>query len=215
MLAIDAVLVVQLSASLMLGVFAVAIADIPSTRAPRKFAHVGLGLAGVLKAEARPAPSSFIRHADCHLTGGCALFYWFAALHADSPLVGRHPAIAMPAGYPNPSRLGISWSLNAQLSITGEAYFAVTPKTCMGLGRLRGLFTVGPVRMWFNALVDFLVSYQPLHFMARAHISVGVGFQLSIDIIKKLLSAEVGTDLELWGPPLAGRMHVDFWLHSF
>jgi hypothetical protein len=47
------------------------------------------------------------------------------------------------------------------------------------------------------------------HFTGRAHISVGVGFQLTINIINKLLSAKVSADLELWGWPLAGRVHVD------
>jgi hypothetical protein len=82
-------------------------------------------------------------------------------------------------------------------------------------GRLHVLFAAGPVRALFDAFVDYLINDQPFHFTTCAHISIGVGFQLSIDIIRKRLSAEVGANLELWGPPLAGRMHVDFWPHSF
>jgi hypothetical protein len=52
-----------------------------------------------------------------------------------------------------------------------------------------------------------------VHFTGCAHIGVSVGFQLTIDIINKLLSAKVSADIELWRRPLAVRVHVDFWLH--
>jgi hypothetical protein len=82
MLAVDAVLVVQFSARVTLGVFAVAVTDIPSAGVPRKSAHAELSLAlllnsnhGMLKAEAQQVPGLFMQHPGCHLTGGCALHY--------------------------------------------------------------------------------------------------------------------------------------------
>jgi hypothetical protein len=89
MITLDAVLVVQFGQSVMLGVFAVGLVDIPTAKSPVKFAHVELGIAatatadfdyGVFKAE---APNSYILHKDCHLTGGFALYAWFDAPHAD------------------------------------------------------------------------------------------------------------------------------------
>ncbi|KAI1270212.1 hypothetical protein F5Y18DRAFT_367538 [Xylariaceae sp. FL1019] len=230
MLTIDAVVLLQLGTSVKLAVFAVAVADLPTAKSEFKFAHVELGLGvivdldyGVLKVEAQLSPRSFILHPDCHLTGGCALWYWFEAPHADRSNVGNfvftlggyHEAFQVPAGWPNPPRLGISWSLGSQLKIVGEAYFAITPKVCMGGGRIRASFSAGPLEAWFDAFFNFLINYMPFHFGAEAQISVGVRYNLDAGFIHTHVSAEISAGLYLWGPPLAGRVHVDFWVTSF
>ncbi|KAK3369577.1 hypothetical protein B0T24DRAFT_362258 [Lasiosphaeria ovina] len=230
MVSIDAVILVQFGTSVKLGLFAVAVADIPSTKSKFKFAHVELGMAatvdldyGVLKVEAQLAPGSYILHPDCHLTGGMALMYWFDAPHADKGSVGDfvftlggyHQAFQVPVGWPNPPRLGISWDLGGCLSISGEAYFAVTPKVCMGGGRLHASFSAGPIAAWFDAFADFLINYKPFHFTADARIAVGVSFNIDFLFIHTHISVEIGAELHLWGPPLAGTVHVDFWITSF
>lgn len=233
MLVIDAVVVVQFGPSIKLGIFAVAIADLPASVGNTntvKFAHVELGIAvtvdfdyGVLKAEAQLSPQSYILHPDCHLTGGFALVYWFDAPHANQDLVGNfvftiggyHAAFQVPVGWPNPPRLGISWSLGSNLSVTGEAYFAITPKVCMGGGRLHAAFAAGPIRAWFDASADFLINFQPFHFIAGVKICVGVSFNVDFLFIHIHISCEIGADLTLWGPPLAGRVHVDLWVAAF
>ncbi|PLN77512.1 hypothetical protein BDW42DRAFT_196492 [Aspergillus taichungensis] len=232
MLSIDAVLVVQFGASVKVGVFAVAVADIPTTKAKEgpKFAHVELGLAatldidyGTFKLEAQLSPKSYILHPDCHLTGGFGLYYWFDAPHADKGKVGSfvltlggyHQAFKIPDGYPRPPRLGISWNLGRNLSISGEAYFAITPKACMGGGRLHASFSAGPIEAWFDAFADFLINYKPFHFLASAGISVGVRFNIDVWFVHTHISVEISADLTLWGPPVAGRVHVDFWITAF
>lgn len=232
MLSVDAVLVVQFGASVKIGVFAVAVADIPAGKAKEspKFAHVELGIAatldidyGTFKLEAQLSPKSFILHPDCHLTGGFGLYYWFDAPHADQSKVGSfvltlggyHQAFVIPDGYPRPPRLGISWNLGSHLSISGEAYFAITPKACMGGGRLHASFAAGPIEAWFDAFADFLINYKPFHFMASAGISVGVRFNIDVWFVHTHISVEISADLTLWGPPVAGRVHVDFWITAF
>lgn len=230
MLSVDAVAVVQFGQAIKLGIFAVAIADIPSTKASLKFAHVELGLAvvvdfdyGTMKVEGQLSPNSFILHPDCHLTGGFGLYYWFDGPHADRSIVGEfvftlggyHQSFTIPDGYPNPPRLGISWSLSQALSITGEAYFAITPKACMGGGRLHASFSAGPIEAWFDARADFLINYRPFTFTAGISISVGVRISIDIWFVHTSVSAELGALLTLWGPPVAGKVHVDFWVTSF
>lgn len=230
MLSIDAVVVAQFGASVKLGIFAVALADIPTAASPIKFAHVELGISavadfdyGVLKVESQLSPRSYIFSEQCHLTGGSALYYWFDAPHADRSSIGNfvftlggyHQAFAVPAGYPNPPRLGISWSLGSNLSISGEAYFAITPKVCMGGGRLHAAFSAGPIEAWFDAFADFLINYKPFYFNAAAGIAVGVRFNIDILFIHTHISVEIGAQLYLWGPPLAGRVHVDLWIAAF
>lgn len=230
MISLQAVAVVQFGQSIKMGLFAVALADIPTSASKVKFAHVELGIAvvvdldyGTFKAEAQLSPNSYILDPNCHLTGGFALYYWFDAPHADQSLVGDfvftlggyHQAFDIPHGYPNPPRLGISWSLSSALSITGQAYFAITPKACMGGGRLHAAYHLGPIEAWFDAFADFLINYKPFHFTAEAGVSVGVRFNLDILFVHIHISVEIGADLELWGPPFAGNVYVDLKVHKF
>jgi hypothetical protein len=195
MVSIDAVVLVQFgNGSVKLAIFAVAVADIPSAKSPVKLAHVELGMAltvdpdyGLLKVEAQLAPGSYILAPDCHLTGGMALVYWFDGPHADKGRVGDfvftlggyHEAMVVPPGWPNPPPLGISWSLGSHLSVSGQAYFAVTPKVCMAGARLHASFSMGPISAWFDAFADFLINYKPFHFIGHVSIAVGVSFKLT------------------------------------
>lgn len=226
-LSIDAVIVVQWNPYVKLGIFGVAVVDIPRG-SPTKFAHVEIGIsavvdfeAGVMKFEAQLSPNSFIFAPSCHLTGGFALYYWFKG--ADPKLEGDwvftiggfHRAFDRPQHYPNPPRLAISWSVDSCISITGEAYFAITPKCCMGGGRLRASLSLGPLEAWFDAYADFLINYKPFHFMADGGVSVGVTCKVDLLFTSFTLKVEIGAQLHLEGPPLCGRVHVDFWVISF
>ncbi|KAI8207724.1 hypothetical protein K4K52_002067 [Colletotrichum sp. SAR 10_76] len=231
MVSIDAVVLAQFgNGSVKLAIFAVAVADIPSAKSPVKLAHVELGMSltvdpdyGLLKVEAQLAPGSYILAPDCHLTGGMALVYWFDGPHADKNRVGDfvftlggyHEAMVLPPGWPNPPRLGISWGLGSHLSISGQAYFAVTPKICMAGARLHASFSAGPIAAWFDAFADFLINYKPFHFIGHVSIAVGVSFNIDFLFIHTHISVEIGADLTLWGPPLAGTVHVDLWVASF
>ncbi|KND88092.1 hypothetical protein TOPH_07323 [Tolypocladium ophioglossoides CBS 100239] len=230
MLAIDAVVVVQFGSAIKLGIFAVATADVPSLASSFKLAHVELGISavadfdyGTLKIDAQLSPRSYILDPNCHLTGGFGLYYWFDAPHADKSIVGQfvftlggyHQAFKVPVGYPNPPRLGISWNLGGGLTISGQAYFAITPKACMAGGRLHAAFSAGPLFAWFDAFADFLINYKPFYFNMQAGVSIGVGFSIDIWFIHIRISVEIGAQLYLWGPPVAGRVHVDFWIVAF
>ncbi|QKX64043.1 uncharacterized protein TRUGW13939_11216 [Talaromyces rugulosus] len=230
MLSVDAVVFINFGTSVRLGIFGVATVDIPYETAKMKFAHVELGLAtmvdfdyGTVKVEGQLLPTSFILHPDCHLTGGFALYSWFDAPHADPNQVGNfvftmggyHRAFTPPVGYPQPPRLAISWSYSSAISITGTAYFAITPKVCMGGGELHISFSSGPIKAWFDASTDFLMNYQPFYFTAESRVSVGVSYTIDAWIVQKTVSCEVGAGLALWGPPMAGRLHVEIWIVSF
>jgi hypothetical protein len=228
MLSIDAVVVVELNPDIRLGIYGVAVFDAPSQKSPIKFAHVELGIvcvldiqAGVFKVEAQLSPNSYILHPSCHLTGGFALYSWFktrdGAMAGDWVLTigGYHQAFNVPSQYPKPPRLGISWALASTLSITGEAYFAITPKVCMGGGKLHAALNLGPLSAWFDASLDFLINYQPFHFSAVGKISVGVRFTMDLWIVTIRINVEIGAVLTVAGPPMAGIVHVDFWVFGF
>lgn len=228
MLSVEAVVVVRWNPDITLAILGRAVCDVPSTASKFKFAHVELNIlcdidfhAGVLKTEAQLSPYSYILDPSCHLTGGFALYYWFK----DGPgqtngdwvftIGGYHQAFKVPIHYPNPPRLGISWSLDSHLSITGEAYFAVTPKVCMGGGRLHAALSLGPLSAFFDAFVDWLINYKPFFFTATGKISVGVRYTLDLWLVTIPIAVEVGAMLHIKGPPVSGSVHVDFWVFGF
>ncbi|KAK4665124.1 uncharacterized protein QC763_511180 [Podospora pseudopauciseta] len=185
-IALDAVVVVQFGTSIKLGIFGVALVDVPSSLSDFKFAHVELGLAVVANV-------------------GNFVF----------SLGGYHQAFKVPVGWPVPDRLKISWGLGNNLSISGEAFFAITPKVCMGGGRLRASYSAGPIAAWFDAFANFLIQYQPFHFASEAGICIGASFNLDIWFIHIHISVEVSADLYLWGPPLAGIVSVNIKVARF
>ncbi|KAF5720091.1 hypothetical protein FMUND_4375 [Fusarium mundagurra] len=228
MLDITAVLVAQWSPQIQFHVLGLAVADIPNAKSPFKLAHIELGFhasvdiaAGLFSVEAQLSPNSFILHPDCHLSGGFALYYWFKTTDVGREgdwvftIGGYHSAFKVPPNYPRPPRLAISWALDNALSIKGEAYFAITPKTCMGGLHLNAVLSIGPLRAWFDAYVDFLINYAPFNFMAVGHVSIGVSYNMDVWFIHIHVSVEIGATLTLTGPPIAGVAHVEFWVFGF
>ncbi|KAH8702265.1 hypothetical protein BGW36DRAFT_405079 [Talaromyces proteolyticus] len=220
-LVFDAVVVVSWNPKVKLGIFGIAVADIPKGSDIR-FAHVELGIemvvdfaAGVMKFEAQLAPSSYVFHPSCHLTGGFALYYWFHGSEESEhegdwvfTIGGYHRAFQKPAHYPEPNRLGISWRYDSNISITGEAYFAITPKCCMGGGKLSAVYDTGPIRAWFDAWADFFINYKPFYFMADIGVSLGAQLSIDIGITTLRFSGELSASLSLAGPPLHGEVKV-------
>ena len=175
--------------------------------------------AGELKASAVLAPGSYVITEDAHLTGGFAFSAWFG----DNPhagdfaltLGGYHPAFAAPSHYPQEPRLGINWAVGGGITVTGEAYFALTPSAGMAGGKLSVTLDAGPLQAWLTAQVDAFVRWKPFYFTAGAHVSVGVSFTIDLLLTSVTLSVEIGAGLDLFGPPVGFRVHVDWHIISF
>jgi hypothetical protein len=227
MLDVTAVAVVEWDADVKSGIYAVAVADIPSAAAEFKLAHVELGILaavdfgkGVVNFESQLAPSSFILDPSCHLSGGSALYYWFkdGAQQAKGDWVftigGYHRLFKPPPQYPLPPRLQISWSLGP-LSIVGQAYFAITPSVAMAGGHLHASLSVGVLQAFLDAYLDVLINFKPFTFLASGGVSVGVDYILDLWFITKHIRIEIGATLVMQGPPFSGTCHVDFWVFGF
>lgn len=224
MLEITALVAVQWSPRVQIAMLGLAKCDVPATKAEVKFAHVELGIiatvdlnGGLMKLEAQLSPNSWIIHRSCQLTGGFAFYYWFGGGRTDWVMTmgGYHSAFVVPAHYPKPDRLRIYWMVDSSLSITGEAYFAVTPKVCMGGLRLHAALSLGALQAWFDASADFLINYAPFHFTAGVSVSIGVRFSMDVWFVTISIAVEVAASLMLMGPPLRGIVHVDFWVFGF
>ena len=116
---------------------------------------------------------------------------------------GYHRKFQVPAWYPPVQRLGISFQVGP-LSVTGETYFAITPKVAMGGAMIHVTLSVGPVSAWLDAGFDVLVNFHPLHYLAEFHIAVGVSFDADVWFVHIHISATVGAWLEVQGPSFGG-----------
>jgi hypothetical protein len=169
---------------------------------------------GLIQFEARLTENSFIFSRSCRLTGGFAFCMWFAGPYAGDFMVslgGFHPAFVRPAHYPLVPRLGMQLQIGTELSITGEAYFALTPSCMMAGGKLYAVFKSGGIEAWFTAYADFLMSWQPFYYQAAMGIALGVALRLGALALRLELSVE----LKLQGPPFGGEARVELWVISF
>jgi len=186
-----------------------------------KFVHAALGVCatldvqgGSLVVEAGVRPGSYVLSRSCTLHGGFALCYWFhPSAHAGDwvfSIGGYHPAFRVPSHWPVPERAGISWCIGTALHVGGSGFFAVTPRTVMGGGRIDANFHAGPVYADFAAWASFLINYRPFFFVAEMGVSVRVGAKFHILFIKINIHVTVGARLMLRGPPFGGSARIDF-----
>ena len=178
---------------------------------------------GVMQFEARLTENSFIFSRSCRLTGGFAFCIWFGGpLSGDFviSLGGYHPAFIRPTHYPLVPRVGIHWLVDTgradtMLSITGEAYFALTPSCLMAGGKLSAVFRMPGIEAWFLAYANFLLSWQPFFYLAEMGISLGIACRIELGLFTISFRLELSVALQLWGPPFGGEATVSLWVISF
>ncbi|GIK00104.1 hypothetical protein Aspvir_004119 [Aspergillus viridinutans] len=231
-LSVNAIVVLEFNPYVSLGLFAKAAASMPAATDGKplppgeSFLYVELGLAaaidfhaGTMRVEGSLTPNSYVLNPMCHLSGGFALCYWFQGSQHEGDWVftigGYHAAFQPPDHYPRPDRLQIQWYVGGGLNITGQAYFAITPKVCMGGGLLSACLDLGPLHAYFDAWADFLMTYKPFYFVGDVGVQVGVEFTLDLWICTIHINVHIGAALNLYGPPFGGEVWVDFWVFGF
>jgi hypothetical protein len=173
---------------------------------------------GLLAAEARLTDNSYIFSKNCKLTGGFAFYCWFGPEHEGDFVVtlgGYHPRFQRPDHYPVVPRLRIYWPISSNLSVLGEAYFALTPSCLMAGGKLEAVYQAGNLRAWFVAHADFLINWKPFYYDIEIGVRIGVSYRFSFFGIRTTLSIELGASVHIWGPPFGGRARISLWIISF
>lgn len=170
---------------------------------------------GVFSTQAALSPKSFLLHKDCHLSGEFAMFMWFDPNQNAGDFVitmgGYSPYFNPPIHYPQVPRLKINWAITQSVSITGEAYFALTPSAIMAGGRFDIKYTSSDVTAWFTAYTNVIINYSPFQFIAEVGISIGVIYETWW----KTFQVELGATLELWGPDTGGIAEIHWCVFSF
>jgi hypothetical protein len=85
----------------------------------------------------------------------------------------------------------------------------------MGGGSLDLQFQSGNLAAWFTAYADFLVQWKPFYYTADIGISIGVSYRVHLLFVTKTIKVELGADLNMWGPPTGGEVHIHLWIVSF
>jgi hypothetical protein len=198
----------------------------PGAQDPLVFAEIAIEAtldpeAGVLKVLGQLTNNSYVLSRSCRLGGGFAYCVWFvdgAGARAGDFVYtqgGYHPSFNTPDHYPVVPRLTLDWQVDDNLSVTGQAYFAVTPGCLMAGGTLSAVYECGSIRAWFDCSADFLLSWKPFRYEADIGCSVGVSFTLHLLFCSTTISVSVGVSLHLEGPEFGGTVHIDLRVVSF
>ncbi|MEV4439914.1 DUF6603 domain-containing protein [Streptomyces sp. NPDC049577] len=161
---------------------------------------------------------SYIFDPACRLTGGLALYVWTGGDNAGDFVIslgGYHPQFPVPAHYPVPARLGLEWNPCGRVTVRATGYTALTPGAVMFGGALAARYEKGLLSAWFTAHLDALIQWKPFYLDIALGISIGVAFTIKVWFVKVRVSIEVGIDLQLWTPPMGGRVTVKVWFVSF
>lgn len=196
--------------------------DFPvSKKSATRYAHVELDVSAsydtttdALEVFAAIGRGSFVVHPDCRLTGQGALCMWFGNSEHPGDFVmslgGYHPHFQPPKHYPRLERLGLSWSVSDEVSVSGSCYGALTPSAFMVGGEVDIRYHASPFRASLSAGFDALVQWNPFHWEVGMHLDIGVGVD-----IWPYFDGHVSVSLDLWGPPTGGLATVHVLLWSF
>jgi hypothetical protein len=174
---------------------------------------------GVFTATGILTPNSFVIDPACQLTGGFAFYVWFG----DNPhsgqfvltLGGYHPDFKPPAYYPSVPRLGFNWPVSSEASISGDAYFALTPSAVMAGAGLHVTFNAGDLSAWFKGQMDALITWAPFSYLIDVSVDIGASYRAHIGSLTHIFKIDLSADVTIWGPPMGGQAHVNWTIISF
>ena len=135
---------------------------------------------------------------------------WYAGSDHEGDWVitigGYHSAYTPLSHYPAPPpHIAISWKYDDELSVTGEAYFALTTQVVMGGGRLDARVDKGWLRASFSAYANFLMHFHYFQYQADVGVSVSASATTGPHWLPIHIGPiEISASVNLHGPPIAG-----------
>lgn len=185
---------------------------------------------GVVEIRGDVLPGSYIHDPTVVLSGGFAVLIlskdqssgkWNGGKAGDFVLTfgGYSPLYTPKPYYPqNVARMALTWKPFPQLDVRADMYFAVVPEAFMFGGHLSANFNSGGgfnIFVHFNAGLDFIVWWQPKHYIGHAYADLHVGATINVDLllfsIHKTVEFDINGDISFWGPPFAG--HASLSVH--
>lgn len=173
---------------------------------------------GVFSVEGALIDGSYILDKNCKVNGGFACCIWFGeSEHAGDFVVtlGGYRNGYNVAHYPKVDRLSVNWKMDSHLVLSAEAYFALTPACVMMGGNLEIVYESGRLKAWFKAWAEFFMQWEPFLYDVGIGIRIGASYRWDFFPFYKTFKVELGADLEFWGPPFGGKVHVSWFIISF
>ncbi|KAF5989718.1 hypothetical protein FBULB1_721 [Fusarium bulbicola] len=203
-----------------IGVFADCKAKMPQGAGKKVFASIELGITagfdminGSMLVSGSLSPSSYVIDSKCSLTGGFAAATWFdPSPYAGDwvfALGGYHPKYTPPTYYPQQiPQIGITWQVTDEIFVKASAYFAITPKACMGGASMLATCDVYGLHASFSALVDFLMNFDPFHYVLEISIDISVSWSEYILFVWVGFGFDITASLYMCGPPVYGSFNI-------
>lgn len=128
-------------------------------------------------------------------------------------LGGYHPKLQVPSYYPTVPRIGADVTVSEAVSIRGNIYAALTPSALMFGGTLAAVLQYDAFKASFQAKLDVVMRWTPLHYDAKVHVDISV--QVTVHFFgTHTISAHVGAGVHLQGPPIHGTATIDLSVFS-
>ncbi|CCK31826.1 hypothetical protein BN159_7447 [Streptomyces davaonensis JCM 4913] len=158
---------------------------------------------GVILVQAQLTDNSWLLSEDVRLTGGFAFASWLSGPNRGQFVVtmgGYHPDFHRD-GYPVVPRLGLAWRLGDSVSVTGEAYFALTSEAVMAGTRVEVSAELGPG--WAHAVfgADGIVFFDPFWLSVTVYASIDAGVTIDLWFCEVTISVHLSAKVEVTGPP--------------
>lgn len=173
---------------------------------------------GVIRIEGALVDDSYILNKNCKVNGGFACYIWFGDSEYAGDFVitlGGYQSGYQVPHYPRVDRLSVNWKMDSHLTLTAEAYFALTPACIMLGGNLALVYENGRLRAWFKAWAEFHMQWEPFYYDVSVGISIGASYRWDFFPFYKTFKVELGANLQLWGPPFGGKVRIDWFIISF
>ncbi|MFA6084298.1 DUF6603 domain-containing protein [Mucilaginibacter sp.] len=162
--------------------------------------------------------NSYILNKNCKLTGGFAFYTWISGKNEGDFVItmgGYRAGYDKPAHYPTVDRLALNWKFSDELSITGEMYFALTPKEIMAGGKWDIAFNLSFLSARVIIWADMMVKWAPFEYYMSAGIIVRIEANIKVLFIHIHFKLQMGCVVQIWGPPFGGEIYVDWSIFSF
>ncbi len=189
---------------------------------PMAYLELGLKMSlipdeGVFSIEGALSNASYLLDRNCKLHGGFAFVFWFGKHeHAGDFVItlGGYRKGFQVAHYPQVDRIGINWKMDNHLNLAAEFYFALVPTGIMMGGQLNLTYENGRFKAWLRAWAEFFMQWKPFLYNISVGISLGASYRWDFFPFFKTFKVELGANLELWGPPFGGKVHISWWVIS-
>lgn len=181
---------------------------------------------GILTIKGAFQPGTYVLNPNAHITGSFGMlsvfapqtegFYNGAQAGEFVMSIGGYPAhFPVKSFYPQPQRIRLNWQVNPILSVKASGYFAIVPDAMMAGGVFEALYRIGgflSISASFTLAADFIIYWKPYHYTAQISLSIDVQASFNIPLVFFTLhipfNMEFGANLDIWGPPFAGKGQV-------